>query len=129
MNIKIHTHQLDMSDPLREYAEKHIAEAIGNIFREQAATLDIEFADAVGGREKHCKVSMKVPHGKMLVAHAQDPNPYAAVDMAAEKISREIRRLKEKRLANRHATPTPEDSTSGTPYFDEWDDASEENLA
>lgn len=103
MNIKIHTHQLDMSDPLRTYAERHIAETINNIFKEQSATLDIEFADAGGGREKQCRVSMYVPHGKTLVASAQDANPYAAVDLAAEKISREIRRLKEKRLAGRHS--------------------------
>lgn len=103
MNIKIHTHQLDMSDPLRNYAERHIADVVSHIFKTQAATLDIEFSDAVGGREKVCKVSLFAPHSHPLVASAQDPNPYAAVDLAAEKIGREVRRLKEKRLqAARH---------------------------
>jgi len=104
MHIKIHTHQLDMSDPLRTYAESHIADAIRKTFKRQAATLDIEFSDAVGGRERACKVTFFVPHGKTLVATAQDPNPYAAVDLVAEKIAREVRRYKEKRLdATRHA--------------------------
>ncbi len=101
MNIKIHTHQLDMSDNLREYAERRIADSIGHIYKRQAGTLDIEFSDASGGREKACKVTFFVPPAKTLVASAQDPDPYAAVDLAAEKISREVRRYKEKRIAER----------------------------
>ena len=108
MNIKIHTHQLDMSDPLRAYAERHIAESISHFFKEQAARLDIEFEDAVGGREKRCQVTVWVPHGKTLVASAEDANPYAAVDLAAEKISRELRRYKEKRLhTSRYGNTSP----------------------
>ncbi len=103
MNIKIHTHQLDMSDPLRAYAERHIADVINNIYKKQAATLNIEFSDAIGGREKACKVTFFVPPGKTLVATAQDANPYAAVDLAADRIAREVLRLKEKRLTtSRH---------------------------
>lgn len=106
MNIKIHTHQLDMSDPLREYAERHIAGAVSTIFKRQgsAATLNIEFSDA-GGREKQCKVTFFVPQGKTLVATAQDSNPYAAVDLAANKISNELKRYKEKRFSHKGSAP------------------------
>lgn len=103
MNTKIHTHQLDMSDALREYAVKHIEELVTRIYNKQNPTLDIEFSDVSAGREKMCKVTLHVPPGKTLVASAQDVNPYAAVDLAAEKISRELRRFKEKRQdAARH---------------------------
>jgi len=103
MNTKIHTHQLDMSDALREYAIRHIEELVARIYNKQNPSLDIEFADVSGGREKKVKVTFHVPHGKTLVASAQDANPYAAVDLAADKISRELRRYKEKMLdAQRH---------------------------
>lgn len=97
MDIKIHAHQLEMSDSLRAYAERHIAEALTNIYKGSAASLDIEFSEAVGGREKICRVSVFVPRGKTLVASAQDANLYAAVDLTAEKIARELRQYKEKR--------------------------------
>lgn len=97
MNIKIHAHQLEMSDSLRAYAERHIAEALTTIYKGSAATLDIEFSEAVGGREKICRVNVFVPRGKTLVASAQDANLYAAVDLVAEKIARELRQYKEKR--------------------------------
>lgn len=96
MNTKIHTHQLDMSDALREYAVRHIEDLVTRIYNKQNPSLDIEFADVSGGREKQVKVTFHVPHGKTLVATAQDANPYAAVDLAADKISRELRRYKEK---------------------------------
>jgi len=97
MNIKIHARQLEMSEAMRNYAEKHIVEAITTIYKGQAATLDIEFSETVAGREKVCKATVFVPRGKTIVASAEDPNLYAAVDMVAEKISRGLRHYKEKR--------------------------------
>lgn len=107
MNVKIHAKQLDIGDSLRTYAERHIAETLANLYKRRAATLDIEFSRDVGGREKVCKVTVFVPRGKTLVASAKDANPYAAVDLVAEKISRELRQYKEKRLDATKAGVSP----------------------
>lgn len=109
MNTKIHTHQLDMSDALREYAVRHIEELVARIYNKQNPTLDIEFSDVSAGREKQVKVTLHIPHGKTLVASAQDANPYAAVDLAADKISRELRRYKEKQLDTARHGVSPAD--------------------
>ncbi len=97
MEMKIHARQLDIGESLRAYAERHIGESLANIYRRRTANIDIEFSRDAKGREKVCKVTVFVPRGKTLVATAQDANPYAAVDLVAEKISRELRQYKEKR--------------------------------
>ncbi len=128
MNIKIHARQMEMSDSLRNYAERHIADQLTTIYKGQAATLDIEFSEAVGGRERTCKVTVFVPKGKTLVASAQDANIYAAIDICAEKISRGLRHYKEKRQDAVRQSPRPVEQISpATPAdtFDENDDAGE----
>ncbi len=97
MNIKIHARGMELTDSLRRYAERHIAEPITTIYKGPAATMDIEFSEAVGGRERICQVTLFVPKGKTIVASAQDANVYAAIDICAEKISRALRHYKEKR--------------------------------
>ena len=115
MNTKIHTHQLDMSDALRDYARSHIEDVVTRIFNKQNPTLDIEFSNAHGGQERKVKVTVHVPHSKTLVATAQDANPYAAVDMAADKITQELRRLKEKiQDANRQGVDPTDLVADGT---------------
>ncbi len=97
MEMKIHARQLDIGDSLRAYAARHIGESLANLYRRRTANVDIEFSRDARGREKVCKVTVFVPRGKTLVATAQDANPYAAVDLVAEKISRGLRQYKEKR--------------------------------
>ena len=128
MNIRMHAHGLEMSDALRDYAERHIAETLANIYKAQAAKLDIEFSEAVGGREKICKASVFVPRGKTLVASAQDANLFAAVDIVADKISRELRQYKEKRQDSvrqgaRQGQPVvPPNGDPGADEFENYDE-------
>ncbi len=123
MNIKIHARQMELSDSLRDYAERHIADQLTTIYKGQAATLDIEFSEAVGGRERICKVTVFIPKGKTIVASAQDANVFAAVDICADKISRGLRHYKEKRQDAVRQGPRPSDSlVSQAPVGDEYEE-------
>lgn len=99
MQISIHGHQMDLGTSLREHIADKLEEINQKYFNraiEAIATLSPE-----GSAFTKTQISIRVGKGINVVAHAQDTDPYASFDAAAEKVAKQLRRYK-KRLRDHH---------------------------
>ncbi len=100
MEIKVSGKNMELPERLQRYAEAKLARA-GRVLE------DLKSCTAVFTEIKNPSVSAsyvveataKTGHGRMVRAETQAPDPYAAVDRAADKLDSQVRRLKGRMLA------------------------------
>ncbi len=98
MHLTVKGKQLDVGDALRS----HIADSLTGVFGKYFGN-PIE-ATVILSREAHlyrAQVSVHVGRGILLQGQADADQPYAAFDMAAEKVAKRLRRYK-RRLRDHH---------------------------
>lgn len=101
MNLILRTRGTDLNDRLREYAEDKLGRAeriFGRIIK-----MEVELACEPNPRVKdghRVEVTVKAP-GDTLRAHGGGADFYAAIDQAADRLERQLRRLKG-RLTDNH---------------------------
>jgi len=106
MDCTVRAHSIQLDDDTRDYARKKISRSVDKILKGQSTTVDIEISNLDHGKGRplsRVKVNVHVPHAKSLSVHVDDPDVKAAVDGAADKIWRAVKRLKQKRRDHRGA--------------------------
>ena len=99
MQLTMTGKQIDVGDALRRHIEASLGSILGKYFKTA-----IE-AHAVFSKEAHlsrAEVSIHIGRGIVVNAGASASEPYAAFDMAAERIGKRLRRYK-RRLRDHHA--------------------------
>jgi|SRR4051794_10542018 putative sigma-54 modulation protein len=88
MNIDVRGRHLDVSEPLRAYAQRRVQFAIGS-FEPRIRGVGICITDVNGPRggvDKACVITVLVNHGRSLFARARGANAYSTVDRTACRI-------------------------------------------
>lgn len=112
MIVTVSGHHVDVTTAIKDYAHEK-AERLARYFgaKEAAVTLKIE-----GGRQI-AEFIVYAPKHHTLIAVAENPDMYAAIDVVADKMERQLVRLKEKwgdhhakegRLAEQEEAQAPE---------------------
>jgi ribosomal subunit interface protein len=98
MEVHVRAPKFDLSEGAREYAETKIGRSVKKLMRGNAR-VDVEVTgEARGGTSlAKVKVQVAVPRASTAVITAEDADVRAAIDLAADKIGRALRRNKEKR--------------------------------
>lgn len=98
MEVTVRAHAFDLSEGARQYAETKIGRAVQKVLRGNAR-VDVDVTELArgGAREAQVKVTVALPRAQTAVVTVQDPEIRAAIDVAADKIGRAIRKTKERR--------------------------------
>lgn len=91
MNLNISGHHLEITPPIRDY----VAEKLDRIKRHFDHVIDASVIMQVEKLIHKVEVKLHVS-GRDFHAHAEDGNMYAAIDMMADKLDRQIVKHKEK---------------------------------
>ncbi len=108
MQVSISGRHVDVTNAMREHAQQR-GERLGDHFMpidRLQVTLEID------GKAHAVEMIASMQKGDPLVAHSRTEDMYSAIDLAAEKLEHQLRRLKDKvrRHRPRHA-PDPEMAT------------------
>ena len=123
MDIQISGHHIELTDAIRHYVE----EKLTRLTRHFEWVDHVEAMLKIEGSQQYAEFVTHVRRAPHIVVHATGKDMYAAVDMAADKLERRLRRQKEKRLEKRQRTKTsrsvgPEVAEDSTPQPDEGDE-------
>lgn len=107
MEITVSARQVDISGALRSAVE----EKIGRLSRyvEGMDRAEVHFSEERNPRiaeNQVCEVTLE-GHGHVVRCRAAAIDPFAAVDIAEEKLERQLRKLKTRVLQRRHKGPRP----------------------
>ena len=99
---------IDVTDAMRNYTEEKLGKLDHFSERVVDAKVVISYAaDGNAAQPAKVEVQLNVPHG-IVRAEESGQDAYAAVDKVVDKLERQLRRFKERRLARRnHDTPPP----------------------
>jgi ribosomal subunit interface protein len=105
MEFVVRAHSVDLDEATRDYAEAKIGRVVTKMLRTTGARVDVEVTGQAGGAgQTRVKVHVVIPHATSETVHADGDDPRAAIDIAADKIGRALRRNKEKRRDRARAT-------------------------
>lgn len=99
MDIRVSGHQIETGAAL----QAHVTDRLGGIvdkYFDRALSSNVTFGKAPAGMFK-CDIVTHVMQGLILKAHAEAQDAHLALDGAAEKIDKQLRRYK-RRLKDRH---------------------------
>jgi len=99
MDIRVAGHQLDTGAALQEHAADRLSAIVEKYFKE-ALSAQVTFGKAPTNAFA-CDIVLHVMHGLILKAHGEAHQAHFALDAAAEKIDKQLRRYK-RRLKDRH---------------------------
>lgn len=128
MDCTVRAHSIQLDDEIRDYARKKITRSVQKILKGQTTNVDIEISNQDQGKGKprsRVKVNVHVPHAKSLSVSVDDPDVKAAIDGAADKIWRAVKRIKQKRRDHRgsvHGGPVTMDLDPAGETFSGEDD-------
>jgi ribosome-associated translation inhibitor RaiA len=105
MTVTVRGRHLDLSVPLRTYAERRVRSA-SDAFERRIERSDIAIGDVNGPRggvDKICAVAVTLKSGGSLLVRAADADAYAAVDRAASRVRTVLARRFGLRVAARRS--------------------------
>ncbi len=108
MDIKVTGRKVTVTDALHSYVNEKIGDALG-VFDIQPMTCDVVLrVEKNRSNPEHavCEVTVRVRDNVVRV-ESTDPDMYAAIDIAADKVTRQIRKFKTKIVDRRHHTSAP----------------------
>ena len=110
MQFQIRAHDVHVDDATRDYAEAKIGKAVQKILGSGGQRVDVEFTQQghSGAQEHRVAVHLYVPHSKPHVVTVNDPDMRAAIDVAADKIGRAVRRATNRKRDRARKGPTGE---------------------
>jgi putative sigma-54 modulation protein len=91
MNLMVSGHHLDVTPALRSYVE----EKIGRVTRHFDQVIDAHVILTASKAGRKAEVTLHVP-GKDLHCECEDGDLYAAIDVLADKLDRQVLRYKDK---------------------------------
>ncbi len=105
MNVRVHGRNIELDDDLRQLAEERIEHA-GRIF-DDITNADVEFSEFANPRRSDGRYRVEITSGAaghVVRVESDAFDARAALDTAAEKYERQLRKLKE-RLIQRSRVP------------------------
>ncbi len=99
MDIRVSGHQLNTGAALQDHASDRLNQVIGKYFN-RALSSQVTFNKAPANAFA-CDIVMHVMHGLIVKSHGEAYDAHLALDQAAEKIDKQLRRYK-RRLNDRH---------------------------
>ena len=102
MQLQVSGRNLDITEPLREYAERKLARIERHLTEDTRVDLElaIERNRSISANQ-HAELTVWT-RGPVLRAHEYAEDMYAAIDLAVDKLDRQVRRYRERR---RHWRP------------------------
>ena len=101
MHISIQANGFALTDALRAHVERRMASALGWTgarLRKLAVSLS-DINGPRGGRDKRCKVQVRLAGGADVVIEDTETDLYAAIDRAANRVDRAVLRRMERQRA------------------------------
>ncbi|MGX7951191.1 ribosome hibernation-promoting factor, HPF/YfiA family [Tsuneonella sp. HG249] len=99
MDIRVSGHQIETGAALQEHVSDRLTQIVDKYFN-RAISSQVTFGKAPAGAFS-CDIVTHVMHGLILKAHGVAQDAHQALDQAAEKIDKQLRRYK-RRLHDRH---------------------------
>ncbi|MWV15578.1 ribosome-associated translation inhibitor RaiA [Pseudomonas sp. L-22-4S-12] len=93
MQVNISGHQLDVTDALRDY----VGEKLSRLERHFDKITNVQVTMAVEKLKQKIEATLHVAGGE-VVANAEHDDMYAAIDLLADKLDRQLIKHKEKQL-------------------------------
>lgn len=93
MQVNISGHQLDVTDALRDY----VGEKLGRLERHFDRITNVQVTMAVEKLKQKIEATLHIAGGE-VVANAEHEDMYAAIDLLADKLDRQLIKHKEKQL-------------------------------
>ena len=113
MKLLIHGRNLDVTPAIRDYTEAKLGRAI-NHYEGLVKEADVHLSVARNPRVAQQTAEVTVfANGVVIRAQERSENLYASIDMVAGKLSRQLRRYKD-RLSNHHGAGSPANVGDGT---------------
>jgi putative sigma-54 modulation protein len=102
MQLQVSGRNLDVTEPIREYAERKLARIERHLTEDTRVDLElaIERNRSISANQ-HAELTVWT-RGPVLRAHEYADDMYAAIDLAVDKLDRQVRRYRERR---RHWRP------------------------
>lgn len=104
MKLVIHGKNIEITDAIREYVEQKILKAVSH-FKHLTNEVDVHLSVARNPRitsKQSAEVTLFVD-GAVVRAEESSETLYASIDLVADKISRQLRKFKEKRNSRKHS--------------------------
>lgn len=98
MNLTISGHHLDITPAIREYLESKLE----RVTRHFDHVIDMNVILSVDKLKQKVEANVHL-RGKDIHVEAVEQDMYAAIDMLADKLDRQVIKHKEKRYGDRHA--------------------------
>ncbi len=95
MEFVVRAHSVELDEKTRAYAEAKIGRTVSKMLRGTGSRVDVEVTEAP--HQARVKVHVSIPHAPSETVHADQSDIKSAIDVAADKIGRALRRNKEKR--------------------------------
>jgi putative sigma-54 modulation protein len=97
MNLNLTGHHLDITPAIRDY----VTTKLDRVTRHFDHVIDVTVVLSVEKLRKKCEVNLHT-RGKDIHVEAIEPDMYAAIDLLADKLDRQVVKHKEKLALHRH---------------------------
>lgn len=116
VKLLVHGKNIEITESIRDYVARRLENAVKH-FQGLASKIDVHLSVARNQRiaEKHVAEVTVSANGKTIRAQESSTSLYASVDLVADKISRQLRKYKEKHLHKK----THAQATAGTSVTEE----------
>jgi putative sigma-54 modulation protein len=100
LRIIVSGRHLDLTDALRDYAEEKVG-AAALVLEDRITNVKVLLTGEASNQSHLAEVICTIPKRGTVVAHAKHENLYAAIDLVADKVARQLRRAKERGRSRR----------------------------
>ncbi|ASC73118.1 Ribosome hibernation promotion factor [Halomicronema hongdechloris C2206] len=111
MKLVIQGKNIEITDAIRDYVQQKISKAASH-FQHLTNEVDVTLSIARNPRistKQSAEVTLYI-NGAVVRAEESSDNLYASIDLVANKISRQLRKYKEKRQSKNHTSVKPNDA-------------------
>lgn len=111
MKLVIQGKNIEITDAIHDYVEQKISKAVSH-FKHLTNEVDVNLSVARNPRispKQSAEVTLYI-NGAVVRAEESSENLYASIDLVANKISRQLRKYKEKRQDKNHPATKPNDA-------------------
>lgn len=113
MKLVIQGKNIEITEAIHDYVEQKISKAV-NHYKHLTQEVDVNLSVARNpriGSKQSAEVTLYI-NGAVVRAEESSENLYASIDLVANKISRQLRKYKEKRQSKLHIPVKPNDAFS-----------------
>lgn len=99
MQLIIKGTHLQLTEAMKDYVNEKIGHHVERFLNHPAIIVDVELTDneTNKGDDKECRVSLSIPKGKTIVITEVADDLYKAIDLAKDRLARQMKREIERR--------------------------------